>query len=232
MIPANKEYPVFEANQVLTATHLNTLEKYLDEQNRLTRAALHGIGIVCGLEVSIDDTRTILTISKGYGITSEGYPGIVGNEDFVASRYQEFTVPDNYPIFSKDHKNNYSLQELLDAGHDDYNTGTPLTKEILEKKVVLLFVEILEKDLKNCSATSCDDLGLKVQIKTRMLLVSETELAAMNAEIAENTAKEKAKGDFFPNLTARLGLPDIHLPRLDVPASNMVDGPSIFDAYR
>jgi|GEM_PF-2179620 len=235
MIPAIKEYPVFEANQVLTATHLNTLKNYLDEQNRLTRAALHGIGIVCGLEVSVLKTGTApltLTISKGYGVTSEGYPGIVGNQEFNADRYQEFTVTDGYPLFSQDHKNKYDLWELLDTGHDDYSNGNALTPDLLEGKVVLLFVELQEKNLKNCSATSCDDLGLKVQVNIRKLLVSESELEKLHQQIEENTRNEKAEGDFFPDMTARLGLPDIQLPRLDVPASNMVDGPSVFDAYR
>ncbi|NTW50195.1 MAG: hypothetical protein HGB19_10795, partial [Chlorobiales bacterium] len=235
MIPTNKEYPVFEANQVLTATHLNTLQDYLDEQNRLTRAALHGIGVVCGLEVSVvkkGGTTATLTISKGYGVTSEGYLGIVGNQDFVADRYREFTVEDGYSLLSKDHKNKYPLWELLDADHDDYSDGNTLTSSDLAGKVVLLFVELLEKDLKNCSATSCDDMGLKVQVNIRKLLISEIDLKKLHEEIAKNTEDEKANGDFFPDLTARLGLPDLKLPRLDVPASNMVDGASIFDAYR
>ena len=45
----NNNYPVFEANQVLTETHLNKAINYLDEQDRLTRANLIGIGIVGGL---------------------------------------------------------------------------------------------------------------------------------------------------------------------------------------
>ena len=50
-------YPVFEANQVLTNAHLNDLFEYLDEQTRLTRANLIGIGIVCGLEMTFDGRR-------------------------------------------------------------------------------------------------------------------------------------------------------------------------------
>ena len=41
-------YPVFESGQVLTSRHLNDLVEYLDEQDRLTRNKLVGIGIVCG----------------------------------------------------------------------------------------------------------------------------------------------------------------------------------------
>lgn len=39
-------YPVFEANQVLSDLHLNEIVNFLDEQERLTRANLIGIGIV------------------------------------------------------------------------------------------------------------------------------------------------------------------------------------------
>ncbi|MBP6827175.1 MAG: hypothetical protein KA165_11505, partial [Saprospiraceae bacterium] len=52
----NSKYPVFEANQVLTNRHLNQGFNYHDEQERLTRANLIGIGIVCGLEVEIGGT--------------------------------------------------------------------------------------------------------------------------------------------------------------------------------
>ncbi len=50
-------YPEFVADQVLTADHLNELFDYLDEQDRLTRRCLIGIGIVCGLEVTLYRAR-------------------------------------------------------------------------------------------------------------------------------------------------------------------------------
>ena len=65
-------YPVFEANQVLTNAHLNDLFEYLDEQTRLTRSNLIGIGIACGLEVTFEAPGTV-HLSKGCGVTSQGY---------------------------------------------------------------------------------------------------------------------------------------------------------------
>ena len=238
MIPNAVDYPVFEANQVLTNEPLNSLRAYLDEQNRLTRATLHGIGVVCGLAVNVADTGKTITISKGYGVTSEGYLAIVGNEDFVADRYRDYKVPaeDGYGLLSKkvtgDNENKYPLLELLNPGHDDYDEGTALTPAVLQGKVVLLFVEMPEENLKNCSPASCDDKGKNVEITLRKLLIAESDLALLNKEIADNIAAAKATGDFFPDLTARLNLPDLRLPRLDVPASNMVDAQTIFAAYR
>ena len=73
MEPAQNIYPLFESNQVLTSSHLNELFNYLDEQDRLTRANLIGIGIVCGLKISFDTPTTTIHVSKGTGITSQGY---------------------------------------------------------------------------------------------------------------------------------------------------------------
>ena len=75
MEPKQDTYPFFEANQVLTNAHLNQQFNYLDEQERLTRANLIGIGIVCGLDIRLDNdtTPTTIFLSRGCGITSEGY---------------------------------------------------------------------------------------------------------------------------------------------------------------
>ena len=73
MKPSIDMYPVFEANQVLTNHHLNQVFNFLDEQERLSRANLIGIGIVCGLEIEMNSDGSAIHISKGCGITSEGY---------------------------------------------------------------------------------------------------------------------------------------------------------------
>ncbi len=79
--------PWFEANQVLKNTDLNDLVTYLDSHNRLTRTHLIGMGIVCGLEVHsiYKEGQAEIRISKGCGLTSEGYiiltfHGIFGGE--------------------------------------------------------------------------------------------------------------------------------------------------------
>src|SRR5690606_602051 len=66
-----QSYPVFEADQVLSNGHLNNLLNYLEQQERLTRIKTIGNGIVCGLEINSSDTA--LNISKGCGLTSQGY---------------------------------------------------------------------------------------------------------------------------------------------------------------
>src|SRR6478735_7981537 len=71
MMPEFTVFPEFVPDQVLTSDHLNELFEYLDEQERMTRANLLGVGIVCGLEVKT--AGNTVTITKGVGVTSAGY---------------------------------------------------------------------------------------------------------------------------------------------------------------
>ncbi len=240
MIPKEISYPVFEANQVLTNNHLNAVRDYLDEQHRLSRANLHGTGVVCGLEISATGTvnHQTVVISRGCGITSEGYLVVVGDGAFLADRRKDYKAPDElaYPLFTEKSGSNkgkqYPMFELLDKSHDDYDEGTQLTEAFLKDKVILLFLELAEEDLKNCSPASCDDKGAQVNVTVRKLAVAEDDLKKINAEIAANLEKDKLAGDFFPDLEGRIDLPDLRLPRLDVPNSNMQDGQAIFSAYK
>ena len=148
-----KNYPVFERNQVLTNTQLNQLVKYLDQQNRLTRTSLIGLGIVCGLNVLCETTDT-LTITKGVGVTSEGF--LIQTGDCVTTRYRNYIKPSSvsYPPFEDTvtHLQDITLYELLTPG-DKVNPEevvTDLTDSFLAGKIVLLYLECLDKDLKSC----------------------------------------------------------------------------------
>src|SRR5262245_29726564 len=117
-------YPVFEANQVLANTHLNQAVDYLDEQERLTRANLIGIGIVCGLEIRLETGAKgpVIHLSKGCGVTSQGYL-ILEPDDVDLVSYREYELPRelDYPPFkdqTPDHKP-YTLCELFPAGEPD-----------------------------------------------------------------------------------------------------------------
>ena len=65
-----EEFHYFEDNQVLTATHLNSVIDFLDRRDRLTRTKLFGTGIVCGLNITFNEDSVL--ISKGAAITSDG----------------------------------------------------------------------------------------------------------------------------------------------------------------
>ena len=121
-------YPIFEANQVLSDLHLNETFNYLDEQDRLTRANLIGIGIVCGLEISLDVGEAAapkIRQTKGCGVTSEGYL-IVEPQDVILTSYRPYALPDEpgYPALTDSLQagKQFDLWELFPAP-----TGEPGT---------------------------------------------------------------------------------------------------------
>lgn len=201
-------YPVFESNQVLTSKQLNNLVNYLDQQNRLTRARLIGMGVVCGLEVSYDAGSKKLVISKGTGITSEGYLITLG--ECITVKYRPYTLPPGTiyePFVDSANKQDVKLFELLtesaDAGPDDKLLDDAA---FLTDKVVLLFIESFDKDLKSCLGKSCDELGKERILTIRKLLISKTDLQKVWNRT--NTGKLDA---VFPE---KFGLPVINLPRV------------------
>src|SRR5690349_23759500 len=105
-------YIIFEPDQVLTNDHLNNLFDYLDEQERLTRNKLIGIGIVCGLE--IDFRQTDIVISKGCGVTSKGY--LIVLDETVCTQYISYTLPADplYMPFVRSEEHTSELQSRRD----------------------------------------------------------------------------------------------------------------------
>lgn len=225
MIPsaANSDYPKFVADQVLTSDNLNDLFGYLDEQGRMTRTNLSGIGIVCGLKVKTAADGSSITISKGVGVTSSGYlvsvPEITYTKrtsaifDAVKSEYYNRFVN----IATKTQK--FNLWELKQEAEAEGNTA--LTKTFLTsgEKIVLLFVELLEENNKNCDPNSCDDKGINVTVNFRPLLIEKA-----NVEALLTGAGSPAS----PWLT----LPDLTMKRFDVTATPLFECLNFFNAYR
>jgi hypothetical protein len=207
-------YPEFVSDQVLTASNLNELFGYLDEQVRMTRTNLIGIGIVCGLEVRVPAGGASVTITQGTGVTSSGYLVTLPtttytqyNDEFSAEQeryYDRFVDMDaktqRFPLF-----------ELAEAGSPQ--AKKPLSAAFLQDKVVLIFVELLEEVNKNCDPDSCDDKGGAVTVTFRPLLVRISDAESL-------LAKDDAAG--FTTAGRRcLDWPELRLPRYNVPATSL-----------
>ena len=93
MTPLIKDYPIFEADQVLSQTHLNKLIGYLEEQDRMSRIALLGMGIVCGLDV-IRPNATTVHISCGTAITSLGF--LIPFDNSKYTHYKETNISEHF----------------------------------------------------------------------------------------------------------------------------------------
>lgn len=91
------EYIVYEPDQVLTNDHLNETFNYLDQQNRWTRNKLIGIGIVCGLNIVLNPG--VIEITKGCGITSQGYLIAQETTDYTYYiPYSPVAIPGDLPF--------------------------------------------------------------------------------------------------------------------------------------
>jgi hypothetical protein len=206
-----KKYPVFEDNQVLTSSQLNSLVEYLDQQNRLTRVSLIGVGILCGLNLSCEtvDGKEQLTISGGVGVTSEGY--LIKTINCVNTKLRNYTLPEGvqYPPFQDPliDEQDVTLLELLTetADFDEQDEIAPIVKSEINDMVVMLFVECLDKDLKSCLGKSCDQLGIDRFLTIRKLLVSRTDYAKIIARTEGGYQDAQ-----FPD---QFNLPKVVMPR-------------------
>ncbi|MFZ2406586.1 MAG: hypothetical protein WAW41_15745, partial [Methylobacter sp.] len=234
MKPTQDKYPFFEANQVLTNAHLNQAVDYLDEQQRLTHANLIGIGIVCGLEISVDDTTSTITVTKGCGISSEGYL-IVQPGDIILGRYKDYPLPEEknsgkYSAFLKADKSQYPLSELVEDNENNKVGSSLITASVLNDKAVLLFLELKKDGLRNCSPNNCDDKGAAITATLRYLLIEKNDLNDIIAK-ANELPSGQTVADLEAKLLAQLNLPDLRLPRYDVPNSNPATSKELLTAF-
>lgn len=199
-------YPVFENSQVLTSAQLNQLVSYLDQQTRLTRAKLIGMGIVCGLKISFagSGANPTVTISKGTAITSEGF--LIAMGECETRYYRPYTLPEGvtYKPFGHPTQDVTLFELLKDMPEDptDVKTlGNPLT--FLNNKFVILFLECFDNDLKSCLGKTCDDLGIDRIFTVRKLLINKTDLDKVLTRSANTPVMYPAKFD----------LPEISMPR-------------------
>lgn len=203
------DYRSFVPDQVLTAEQLNTVFNYLDDQNRLTRICLSGVGIVCGLEVSIRSNR--ITVTEGCGVTTDG--DLVKFEKEIYTHYVPFEDEDaKYTKF----KRFEAIEELITSDSEDATNNNLLsTLDGLENKVVVLYLENYAKDQTPCTSVDCDTQGQEQIAKIRMLLLDKTEVKALNESDAVFTKHDV--------LETYLGLPHIPVKRVVLTPTNAED---------
>lgn len=235
MKPTQDKYPHFEANQVLTSSHLNQVFDYLDEQERLTRANLIGIGIVCGLDFSLASAGSVRTINltKGCGVGSAGYL-LNEPENIALVSYREYLLPNEveYPSFMFEDSGvmkQYPLWEMFPDGEPNTQLlNNPST--FLNDKVFVLFLELKMEGLRNCSPNNCNDKGEEVTTSLRHLLIRISDLEKI-ITAANNLEGNLTLSDLSESLLARLNLPDIKLPRWDVPNTFPVTTKNVLNGF-
>jgi hypothetical protein len=184
------EYIVFEPDQVLTNDHLNETFNYLDQQNRWTRNKLIGIGIVCGLGIVLNPG--VIEITKGCGITSQGYLITQDTTDYTyyipyapvdMPQDLPFTYPGNLPFFKPYCQNKNVWMLISDAQYGALDGASKLNAVTISSATnflidyaVVLFLEASETDLKNCNMQDCNNSGATMAFTIRPLLVAIKDL--------------------------------------------------------
>ncbi|MBC7626032.1 hypothetical protein, partial [Ferruginibacter sp.] len=196
----------------------------------LTRNKLIGIGIVCGLE--INNRPASINISKGCGVTSKGY--LVVWEDADLTQYIPYTLPANplyKPFINEGTGKQYNLWRLLsDEGANAVEADKiPILKPdgFLRDKIVVLFLEANEIDLKNCDTQNCNEKGRQMQLIVRPLLIGRADVE----EIISKQKKLSGEDGLSNSYIERLGLKEIALRRFDVSATPLLNSFDIYNAY-
>lgn len=220
------KYPVFEADQVLSHKHLNAVVSHLEEQDRLTRKDLVGIGIVCGLE--LDFSPTSIRIKCGNAVTSLGY--LIEWEEQTFSFYNEIELSKDFlepkyaenesylaPILSLTSKY-ASIKNCIELYPSKSEGGPekPITSGFFNGKKVVLLLETSFIDQKNCIASNCDDKGKRIDFKLRPIVIP--------SGISEE--------DYFKSYPTAPSLLKIKPPRYNVPASSLKTGREILMAFK
>lgn len=188
------QYRRFTKNQVLTEGNLNEVVDFFDDQDRLSRIYLSGVGIVCGLYSSYDEVQKTISITQGTGITTDGdlfklyQADVLGNKkiDFDSKTYTHCKVYDNTkagykPFFYDGANKQLPLFELLTEEQQkkekDPNFAlaefTANTKFEFKEAVILLYLESYEKESDLCVSLSCDNQGLEIAGNYKVLIVSK-----------------------------------------------------------
>lgn len=174
-------HTVFEENQVLTSQQLNQLTDYLDQQQRLTRARLLGIGIVCGLDLRM--TASSVKLGKGVALTSDGdLLDIEQSRSF--GQFKKFTDEDaRYPLFRPD-GNPLPLFELVAKGGELLSRFSTETGNDLKDMVAVLYLESYRYDPDICTGSGCDNKGQEARNNLKVLLVEAEHAELLSGEQA------------------------------------------------
>ena len=122
------------------------------------------------------------------------------------------------------HSGNYSRpasQVLLPLGAQ---------ANFLNDKAVLLFLELKKEGLRNCSPNDCNDKGTEVTATVRRLLIQVSDLTKIIAK-ANGLDENVTSSDLEGILLARLNLPDLRLPRYDVPNTGPATSNEVYAAF-
>jgi hypothetical protein len=195
------DYAVFERDQVLTHEQLNSVGEYLDDQGRLSRTQLLGVGIVGGLRPVVGKGEIV--VGKGVGVTTDGdLLGLAVDRVFSQFLPYDESAP-AYEPFYIDGKI-IPLLELLPSDAADKRQGKPLAEigDRLKEMVLLVFMESYENDPDLCTGGDCDNRGRRAHNTQRFLLVGRDAAEKLAEKLGGQLLTGAALAARLPRLVA------------------------------
>ncbi|MCD0480745.1 hypothetical protein LPB90_20065 [Chryseobacterium sp. LC2016-29] len=190
------QYRKFSKGQYVDYSQFNEFLDFFEDQDRLSRVMLQGVGIVCGLKpklIYVNDTLNKIQLSQGVALTTDGdlltlnNAGEISKELYVSDlkkiklenkEYTHFKVYDNfkirYPAFNTGPTSQIELWELATAEEASLDFQSIDSLSNLEDKYLLLYLESDEKEIKPCRGVDCDNHGI-LQIRNLKVLVTTAE---------------------------------------------------------
>ncbi|TCI93214.1 hypothetical protein [Tenacibaculum sp. M341] len=165
-------YRKFTNGQYVAYDQFNEFLNSFEDQDRLSRVLLRGVGVACGLQPTLEKDKSI-SVSVGNANTTDG--------DLIPFlkdiRYSHFINYDNFkalypPFYNGD--NQIKLYELVSKTELSKVSGAKSLSSLgnLEDKYLVFYLESYEKDIKPCRGVDCDNYGVE-QIKNLKVLLTD-----------------------------------------------------------
>ncbi|WP_421863057.1 hypothetical protein [Motiliproteus sp.] len=169
----SQQYTVFVKDQVLTEQQLNSISDYLDDQDRLSRTLLTGVGIIEGLTVS--SVGSALLLSKGLGITTDG-DLLINQQPRQFDRFKAYPLqaPEYPPFGTEDGR--MPLWQLIPQDETDADANPIAELNNLPGLAFVLLAEAYIEDKDICTGTQCDN-GSRTYINRPRLLATTADFA-------------------------------------------------------
>ncbi|WP_046755831.1 hypothetical protein [Kordia jejudonensis] len=217
-------YEEFLPDQVLTHKNLNKIVNYFEDQDRLSRIYLTGVGVGCGLNIVSSSTKHI-EIGQGVGITTDG--DIIKSETRRFQYYSALTDKAEYDLFTKGDMKVYELYEKGSAGRENelplasFSTNESTT---LKDCIVIAYVESYTEDEGLCGGSGCDETGNKVFSNLKFLITHKNNKDILTSD--DTIYQSHDVLDYYDKL------PDLCLPRIILTPTNTNVGMPIIKQYK
>lgn len=235
-------YRSFVPDQILTAGQLNEFLNYFDDQDRLSRIFLSGVGIVCGFNIGFNaNSSGELVISQGAGVGTDGDLFKLSQPDNTDPELSNIDIPElrftHYRAFD-DSKAKYKpffwktingsdvqipLWEAIPVGQEIPSDQTIISRTDLQNLVVLLYLEKYPEDPSACTGIDCENQGIKNICKLHPLIVSQQD--------AEYILSNDSIFNANYLITTYLNLDEVAVQRVTVNATNSANFASLRSYY-